>query len=70
MAEQVLDRIKQVVGPQGWLEERGDIAPYEVEWRGLYHGKTALVVRPANTEVLRMIARWITLIFLDSTQLK
>ena len=49
MAE-VLDRIKQVVGPQGWLDDRTDIEPYELEWRGLYRGKTALVVRPANTE--------------------
>jgi len=46
----VLDRIRQVVGPQGWLSDRSDIEPYEVEWRGLYRGKTSLVVRPATTE--------------------
>ena len=57
MAEQVLDRIKQVVGPQGWLEERSDIEPYEVEWRGLYHGKTALVVRPATTEQVAEVVK-------------
>ena len=60
MAEQVLDRIKQVVGPQGWLADEADIEPYVLEWRGLYRGKTALVVRPANTgevaEVVKLCA--------------
>ncbi|GGF23107.1 D-2-hydroxyacid dehydrogenase [Aliidongia dinghuensis] len=57
MAEQVLDRIKQVVGPNGWLEEPRDIEPYEVETRGLYHGKTALVVRPGSTEEVATVVR-------------
>ncbi|MDB5363765.1 MAG: D-2-hydroxyacid dehydrogenase [Rhodospirillales bacterium] len=56
MAE-VLDRIKQVVGPQGWLGDATDIEPYELEWRGLYRGKTTLVVRPANTEQVAEVVR-------------
>ena len=53
----VLDQIKQVVGPQGWLGERSDIEPYELEWRGLYRGKTSLVVRPGNTDEVAEVVR-------------
>jgi D-lactate dehydrogenase (cytochrome) len=57
MAEQILDRIKQVVGPNGWLEQASDIEPYEIETRGLYRGKTALVVRPRSTEEVAAVVR-------------
>jgi len=53
----VLDRIRQVVGPQGWLGDATDIEPYLLEWRGLYRGKTALVVRPANTEQVAEVVK-------------
>jgi FAD/FMN-containing dehydrogenase len=60
MTEDVLDRIKAVVGPKGWLADPVEVAPHLVEWRGLYRGATSLVVRPANTaevaEVIRLCA--------------
>ncbi len=55
-----LDAIRAVVGPQGWIAEEADMAPYLVEERGLYHGSCALVARPASVaetaEVVRLCA--------------
>ena len=55
-----LDAIRAVVGPQGWIAEAADMAPYLVEERGLYHGSCALVARPASVaetaEVVRLCA--------------
>ncbi len=54
---ETLEQIKDVVGPGGWLSDERDIAPYLSEQRGLYHGSTRLVVRPANTrEVSAVLA--------------
>ena len=46
----VLAAIRIVVGPKGWLDAAGDIAPYLHDQRGLYVGRTLAVVRPASTE--------------------
>jgi D-lactate dehydrogenase (cytochrome) len=46
---QVFDRLKDIVGPRGYLDAPADIAPHLVEMRGLYHGATSLVLRPADT---------------------
>jgi FAD/FMN-containing dehydrogenase len=53
----VIDRLKAVVGPQGWIAEQADIEPYLVEMRGLYHGATSLVLRPADTAQVSEIVR-------------
>jgi FAD/FMN-containing dehydrogenase len=44
-----IDRIRQVVGPQGLITDPRELTPYVEDWRGLYHGATAAVVRPANS---------------------
>src|SRR5277367_2113942 len=44
-----LQRIKDTVGPAGWVADPRDQEPYLVEARRLYHGDTRLVVRPAAT---------------------
>lgn len=45
----VIEKIRQAVGPQGVLTAAADLEPYVVDWRGVYRGATAAVVRPANT---------------------
>lgn len=45
----VIEKIRQAVGPQGVLTAAADLDPYVVDWRGVYRGTTAAVVRPANT---------------------
>jgi FAD/FMN-containing dehydrogenase len=46
----ILDRLREVVGPQGLITGARDMEPYVVDWRGLYRGKAPAVVRPSSTE--------------------
>ncbi len=55
--ETALERIKTVVGPRGWIADRGEQEPYLVEARRLYRGATRMVVRPASTEEVAAIVR-------------
>ncbi|MBY0270444.1 MAG: FAD-binding oxidoreductase [Burkholderiales bacterium] len=45
----VIEKIRQAVGAQGILTSAADLEPYVVDWRGVYRGIAAAVVRPANT---------------------
>jgi FAD/FMN-containing dehydrogenase len=44
------DRLRAIVGDRGLVATDAERAPYEVDWREHYHGRAALVVRPASTE--------------------
>jgi D-lactate dehydrogenase (cytochrome) len=46
---EIIARLKRIVGPRGFIEDPAEIEPYLVEQRGLYHGATPLVLRPAAT---------------------
>ncbi|MGZ5676110.1 MAG: FAD-binding oxidoreductase [Usitatibacter sp.] len=49
-------RLKAIVGERGLVSD-AERAPYEVDWRGQYHGRAAAVVKPASTaEVSRVMA--------------
>jgi D-lactate dehydrogenase (cytochrome) len=56
----VLERIKAVVGPKGWSTDAQEIDPLVREPRGLFVGRTALLVKPASTaevaEVVKICA--------------
>ncbi len=53
----VLDRLKAVVGPKGFIADRREMAPYLGEWRELYHGRSPLVLRPATTAEVAGVVR-------------
>ena len=44
------DRLKHVLGPNGFSEDAKEIAPHLEEWRGRLHGKSPLLLKPATTE--------------------
>ena len=46
----MLDSIRSLVGPKGVVEEQVDRERYFIEPRGLWHGNSDLIVRPATTE--------------------
>src|ERR687885_357665 len=56
-ADAVLDRLKAVVGPKGWIDDPEGLEPYLVESRGLWRGATRLVLRPQSTEEVAEIVR-------------
>ncbi len=54
--DSVLKTLKEAVGPDGWVDDPEELEPYLTEWRGLYRGRTPLLIRPATTkEVSRVV---------------
>ncbi len=53
----LFDRLAAVVGPSGYIADPAAMAPYLHEERGLYQGRTSLVLRPANTAEVAEIVR-------------
>ncbi len=45
----LLGALGAALGPGGMLTDPADVAPYATDWRGLYHGRTMAVLRPAST---------------------
>ncbi|GBQ30571.1 FAD-binding oxidoreductase [Gluconacetobacter azotocaptans] len=48
----LLSRLAALLGPAGLLTEQSDVEPFCTDWRALYHGRAAAVLRPANTAEL------------------
>jgi FAD/FMN-containing dehydrogenase len=57
---EVIDRFRAIVGPANALTEPADTLRYLVEPRDLYHGRTALVLRPGSVAEVQSIARLAT----------
>ena len=53
----VLDRLKAIAGPAGYLDQPQDIAPFARSWRGNWQGTSPLFLRPRTTEELAAIVR-------------
>ncbi len=54
---EVLSRFAAIVGDKGALRAREDTEPYVNEWRGLYHGRTPLVLRPQTVSEVSAILK-------------
>ncbi|MEJ2623723.1 MAG: FAD-binding oxidoreductase [Pseudolabrys sp.] len=53
----LIERLKAVTGPAGYLDRPEDIAPYCIAWRDNWTGRTPLVMRPNSTaELSRIVA--------------
>ncbi len=61
VGDDVIERLKEIVGPLGYLDQESDKAPYCRSWRDDYAGDVPLVVRPQNTqevaEVIKLCAQ-------------
>jgi FAD/FMN-containing dehydrogenase len=53
----LLTELHALVGDRGMLTDPSDTAAYAEDWRGLYQGRTAAVIRPANTAELATVVR-------------
>ncbi|MCW3842100.1 FAD-binding oxidoreductase [Micromonospora yasonensis] len=57
MTADLVDRLRQVVGPTAAISDPDDMSGYLTDWRGAYRGRAAAVVRPGNTdEVAAVVA--------------
>ena len=51
------NQLADIVGAAACISDADAMAPYAHEWRGLYHGKPALVLRPSSTaDVAKIVA--------------
>ena len=57
VSKDVLDRIAAVVGEKGLITDPVEIAPYVIDQRKYYEGRTPMVVRPATTEDVASVVR-------------
>ncbi|MCC6717593.1 MAG: FAD-binding oxidoreductase [Acetobacteraceae bacterium] len=48
----LFERLRAILGPRGLLTDPADTAPHVQDWRRLYRGRTAAVLRPATTAEL------------------
>ena len=53
----VIEALRQIVGPHGYLHQPSDIEPFIVDHRRLYRGATPLVVKPNSTEQVSSILK-------------
>ncbi|RUX37113.1 FAD-binding oxidoreductase, partial [Mesorhizobium sp. M4A.F.Ca.ET.050.02.1.1] len=56
----LVDRFAAIVGEKYALRDQAEIAPYITERRGLWHGRTSLVLRPGSVEEVGRIMRLAT----------
>jgi len=56
-AAALLPAIRAIVGDRGLLTDPADTAPYAQDWRKLYTGRTAAVIRPANTTEVAAVVK-------------
>ncbi|NCF74554.1 MAG: FAD-binding protein [Gammaproteobacteria bacterium] len=53
----LLDQLKSIVGPKGWTVDPVEIEASVTEWRGVVHGSTPMIVKPASTAEVSSIVR-------------
>ena len=51
----LLDRFRAAAGPGGVIDPGTDSAAYETDFRHLYHGRAAAVLRPASVSAIQAI---------------
>ena len=50
-------QLKAILGERGYVDAPAERAPFETDWRDQYHGKAALVLKPAATEEVARIVK-------------
>ena len=53
----LLDCLKEIVGTEGWIEDPAGQQPFLTEWRGVWTGKTPIVLLPKSTEQVSGIVK-------------
>lgn len=44
-----LARLREALPPKSWIDDPADAAPYLTDWRGMYRGRSPLILRPGST---------------------
>lgn len=52
----LIERLRSIVGPGGWVSDTSELQPHVTEWRGVYEGRTPLLLRPSCAgEVVQIV---------------
>ena len=54
---EILEKIARIVGPHGVVAEAAEIEPFLTDERGVFTGRTAMMVRPGSTQEVAEILR-------------
>ncbi len=54
---QPLAILQNLLGPKGFTDDAGDLAPWLTDWRGRYTGKAGAMLSPANTAEVSQIVK-------------
>jgi FAD/FMN-containing dehydrogenase len=57
LSDALAQRLKAVVGPQGWSEDPVTLAPHLEDPRGTYRGVATLLFKPGNTAEVAEVVR-------------
>src|SRR6202521_1287485 len=60
LSPDLIARFRAIVGDKYAVTEAADIAPYVTEERGLFHGRSPLVLRPGSTAEVAAICKLAT----------
>lgn len=55
--DQLVQKLKQIVGSGAWQDDEHALEPHLTEWRGAVRGKTRIMVSPSNREQVSDIVR-------------
>ncbi|PIT69878.1 FAD-binding oxidoreductase [Bartonella tribocorum] len=55
MEQELIERFREIVGAKHAITDQALIAPYLLEERGLFHGKTPLLLRPSSPQEVSLI---------------
>ena len=51
------DKLKEIVGPSGWIEDADGLEPFVTEWRDTWRGNPLIAVLPDNTKEVAAVVR-------------
>jgi FAD/FMN-containing dehydrogenase len=46
----LIERLQEIVGSGGWTSDPLDLQPHLTEWRGVYEGRTPIMLKPRSTD--------------------
>jgi FAD/FMN-containing dehydrogenase len=52
-----IDQIRNIVGDAGWVRDGEEAEPYLTDWRAVYKGSAALIVKPQNVDEVAKVVR-------------
>jgi FAD/FMN-containing dehydrogenase len=51
----LIDQLKDIVGPSGWISDSSELEPHLTEWRDAWRGNTLLMVSPDSAEMVAAV---------------